>query len=168
MRYVKVKQEQDMKKSICTILLAVALIGGCSFSAKAANNIGDFSRHKGVIGRIGAGIPANAEIGLGYQFNWLFALTAEAYSFSGLTSIGGAVDARWYVTPEDFTPYADLKVGYALLGTNMEYQNCYGAFSAVTAGLSWRWFDLGAGITYDPFHKVEFTASLTWTFNFCR
>ena len=157
-----------MKHISLKIMIAASLLVACSFSAMADNSIGGFSRSKGAIGRIGAGAPANLEIGLGYQFNEHFALTAGALSFSGLTAVTGVVDARWYMLNETFTPYADARIGAGILGKNMENQNCLGPIGSITAGLSWRRFDIGAGVICDPFHKVEFISSLTWTCNFGR
>lgn len=163
----KKQNVNDMNKTFLRFMLATILIAGTSYSSMAANGIG-FSRDKGTIGRIGVGAPTNFEIGVGYQFNKYFALTAEALTFSGLTSIAGVVDARWYMTKEVLTPYADAKLGFGLLGETLEYENYFGPVGSVTAGISWRRFDLGAGIIYDPFHKLGFTSSLTWTYNFRR
>ncbi len=157
-----------MKHTLLNIMTAASLFVACSFSAAADNGAGEFSRSKGTIGRIGVGAPANFEIGLGYQFNKYFSLTAEALSYSGLTSVAGVVDARWYMLDKTLTPYADARIGAGLLGKNVENQNCFGPVGSVTAGLSWRRFDIGAGVICDPFHKVEFTSSLTWTYNFGR
>ncbi|MCQ2188023.1 MAG: hypothetical protein MJY73_06715 [Bacteroidales bacterium] len=157
-----------MKHISLKIMIAASILVACSFSAMAGNGVGNFSRSKGTIGRIGVGAPANFEIGLGYQFNRYFSLTAEALSFSGLTAVAGVVDARWYMLDKTLTPFADAKIGAGILGKDIDNQNCFGPIGSITAGLSWRRFDIGAGIICDPFHKVEFTSSLTWTYNFGR
>lgn len=150
------------------IIVAATLLVACSVSAMAGNGIGDFSRNKGTIGRIGVGAPANFEIGLGYQFNKYFSLIAEAISFSELTAVSGVVDARWYMLNESLTPYADAKIGAGVLGKDIDNKNCFGPIGSIMAGLSWRRFDIGAGVIYDPFHKIEFISGLTWTCNFGR
>lgn len=88
--------------------------------------------------------------------------------FSGLTSMAGVLDARSHILDQPFTPFVDIKLGYGVLGKDIDNANCYGIVFAPTAGLSWRRFDLGAGIIYDPFHKTCFMANLSWTFNFQR
>lgn len=151
-------------KKIVTIMAAAMLLLG-SFSAQAADG---FTRGKGVTARIGVGAPASLELGLGYQFCPQFSLTAEAYSFSGLTAAAGVLDARYYVLDQAFTPFVDVRAGYGIMGKDMSYRDCYDYLGSVSAGISWRRFDLGAGVIYDPFHKLSVTANLSWTIRFGR
>lgn len=136
-----------------------------SHHTNAANGDG-FSREKGIITRIGAGAPANFDLGAGYRFNPHFALAIEAYSYSGLTTFTGVMDARYHILDSSFTPFVATKLGYGKLGMTMEYRTYYDLLGSLTAGISWRGFDLGAGIIYDSFHKMEFTANISWTYCF--
>lgn len=146
-------------------VLVVLLMAVSAYSANAADGDG-FSRGKGVIARIGAGAPANFDLGAGYRFNSHFALAVEAYSYSGLTTFTGVMDARYHILDNALTPFVATKIGYGELGITMEYATYKDILGSLTAGLSWRGFDLGAGIIYDSFHKVEFTANLSWTYCF--
>ena len=147
--------------SVLTVLLALV----ASHSASAASGDG-FSRGKGVLVRVGAGAPINLNLGAGYRFGPHFALAAEAYSYSGLTALTGAIDARYHILDNSFTPFAAAKLGYGSLGEDYDYKNVNDFIGSLTAGVSWRGFDLGAGIIYDPFHKLGFTANLSWTYCF--
>lgn len=151
-----------MKKIFVTI---IALIGvfSTAVSAQAANG-NDFSRNTGLILRAGVG-PDNFDLGAGVQLNPHFAVTAEAFSFSGLTSINAVADVRYYVLDKTITPFVDVKAGYGMLGKTIEYRGYYGMVTSATAGISLRRFDLGAGVTYDEFHKAGFIANLSWTLN---
>ena len=146
-------------------VLAMLLMIVTSHPVHAANGDG-FVRKEGVIARIGAGTPANFDLGVGYRFSPHFALAAEAYSYSGLTTITGVIDGRYHILDNAFTPFVDAKIGYGSLGKTAEYMNYKDILGSLTAGLSWRGFDLGAGIVYDSFHKLEFTANLSWTYCF--
>lgn len=150
-----------MKRILFLAIVAAAILLGCTVSAMAAERT-DYSRGKGALVRIGAGAPANAEFGFGYQLNPHCSLAAEAYSFWGLTTFTGALDARYYFMDQAFTPFVGAKAGYGLLGKTMSYRDCYDFMGTALAGLSWRGLDLGAGVIYDPFHGAQFTASLNW------
>ena len=152
-----------MKKLLLKTLFVAALMTACTFCAEGGDG---FSRGRGTIARIGAGVPANFEAGIGYRFCPQFELAAEAFSYSGLTAITAALDARYHILDRSFTPFVDTKIGYGTLGVNIENQNYNNCFGSITAGLSWRRFDLGAGVVFDPFHKVEFISALSWTFCF--
>ena len=65
---------------------------------------------------------------------------------------------------DGFTPFVATRIGYGTLGKTLEYSNYKDNLGSIIAGLSWRRFDVGAGIIYDSFHKTEFTANLSWTF----
>lgn len=146
------------------VLAALAIV---TFSLPAAAADGDgFTRGNGVIARIGAGAPANLNLGAGYRFNSHFALAMEAFSYSGLTTLAGAVDARYHVLDNALTPFISAKIGYGSLGKTLEYKDYKDLLYAWTAGISWRGFDLGAGIIYDSFHQLGFTANLSWTYCF--
>ena len=142
-----------MRNLLCKLALAAALLAAGPFSAMASNGIG-FSRSHGVIGRAGAGTPANFDAGFGYQFCPHFGLTAGVMGFSGLTSMAGVLDARSHILDQPFTPFVDIKLGYGVLGKDIDNANCYGIVFAPTAGLSWRRFDLGVGATYDAFNQL--------------
>lgn len=152
-----------MKKILLKTMFVAVMMTACTFSAKGGDG---FSRGHGVIARIGAGVPANFEAGIGYRFCPQFELAAEAFSYSGLTAMTGALDARCHILDRSFTPYVDAKIGYGTLGVDIENQNYNNFHGSITAGLSWRRFDLGAGAVFDPFHKVEFISALSWTFCF--
>lgn len=159
-----------MKNSVFKIPDLVAVLAALmmivfSNSANAADSDG-FSRGSGVITRIGAGALENIDLGVGYRFNPHFALAIEAYSYYGLTTFTGVVDARYHILDNAFTPFVATKIGYGKLGMTVEYWTYRNVLGSLTAGLSWRGFDLGAGIIYEPFHKIEFTANLSWTYCF--
>ena len=149
------------------LLVAVLLLVAASLSANANENT-EFVREKGVIARIGAGAPANFNVGLGYRFCPHFELAAEVFSYSGLTTITGVLDARYHILDRPLTPFVAAKAGYGVLGTTLEYQNYSNLLGVLTAGMSWKGFDLGAGLVYDPFHRFGFTANLSWTYRFGR
>ncbi|MCQ2162697.1 MAG: hypothetical protein MJY86_05415 [Bacteroidales bacterium] len=154
----------DRKTGVMSVLAALLMFVS-TYPANAANGDG-FSRGKGVIARIGAGTPANFDLGAGYRFNPHFALAMEAYSYSGLTTFAGVMDARYHILDSAFTPFVATKIGYGELGMTIEYGTYQDILGSLTAGLSWRGFDLGAGIIYDSFHKMGFTANLSWTYCF--
>lgn len=149
-----------MKKIITIIVVILATV--CM--AAASNK--DYQRRQGVIARVGIEDPAGFNVGVGYQFNPHFALTAEAYSFSGLTSMSGSVDARYYFLDRTFTPYVNAKAGYGILGKNLENQNDNGFIGIAGAGLSWKGFDFGVGGMYDRFHKIGCSVNVSWTLHF--
>lgn len=151
-----------MKSGRIAVLIAL-LAMFASHSAIAANADG-FSRDKGFIVRVGAGAPANFNVGAGFRFNPHLTLTGEVFSYSGLTTLTGVIDARYYVLDNGFTPFVATRIGYGTLGKTLEYSNYKDNLGSIIAGLSWRRFDVGAGIIYDSFHKTEFTANLSWTF----
>ena len=153
------------RKTGAMSVLAALLMIVPAYSANAADGDG-FRRGKGVIARIGAGAPANFDLGAGYRFNPHFALAIETYSYSGLTTFTGVMDARYHILDNAFTPFVATKIGYGKLGMTMDYWTYKDFLGSLTAGLSWRGFDLGAGILYDSFHKMEFTANLSWTYCF--
>lgn len=157
----------SVKKSIVLSALTALFMVVPSHSVNAADSDG-FSRDKGMIVRIGAGIPSNFNMGAGYRFCPHFSVDAELFSYSGLTTFTGAVDARYYILDKSLTPFIAAKIGYGTLGKTMEYSTYRNALGSLTAGISWRRFDLGAGIIYDPFHRVEFTANLSFTYCFKR
>ena len=157
----------NFNKSVALSVLALFVMITPSHSANVAKSEG-FSREKGIIVRVGAGAPANFNIGAGYRFNPHFSLVGEAFSYSGLTAFTGAIDARYYILDKSLTPFVAAEIGYGTLGMTMENSAYRNALGSLTAGLSWRGFDLGAGIIYDPFHKMEFTANLSWTYCFKR
>lgn len=152
-----------MKK--ITKILITALVLAVSFPANAADG-GEFTRGNGIIARIGAGVPSNFNIGAGYRFNPHFALAAEAYSYSGLTALTGVIDARYHILDNVITPFAAAKIGYGTLGMTIENNSYKDVLGSLTAGLSWRGFDLGAGVIYDTYHKTEFTVNISWTYCF--
>lgn len=141
---------------------SLAILAMATFPAKAEGP-DTFSRGSGVTARIGAGAPANFNLGLGYQFGPHLSLTGEAFSYSGLTTMTGTVDARYYVYDRCFTPFLEVRAGYGVLGTTYENKKYCDALGSMSAGLSWRRFDLGAGVIFDSFHKAEFTAGISWT-----
>ena len=153
------------RKSVSLSVLIVLLAIVIPYSSYAANGDG-YSREKGVIVRLGAGAPLNLDLGAGYRFNPHFALAVEACSYSGLTTLTGVLDARYHILDKDFTPFVAARIGYGSLGKTVKYQNYYNALGSLTAGLSWRGFDLGAGVIYDPFHRFQFTANISWTYCF--
>lgn len=159
------KENSFRRKAAALSMLAALMMIVAAPSAHAANGNG-FSREKGVIARVGAGAPANFNLGVGYRFNPHFALTMEAYSYSGLTAITGAIDARYYLLKNAITPFVSAKIGYGALGMTAECMKYKDVMSSMTTGLSWRRFDLGAGIIHDPFHKLEYTANLSWAYCF--
>ena len=157
----------NFNKSMALSVLALFVMITPSHSANVAKSEG-FSREKGIIVRVGAGAPANFNIGAGYRFNPHFSIAGEVFSYSGLTTVTGVADARYYILDKNMTPFVAAKIGYGTLGRTIENTAYRNALGSLTAGLSWRGFDLGAGIIYDPFHKMEFTANLSWTYCFKR
>ena len=146
-------------------LLSVALLAVLAFPSIAADKDGR-TKAGGVTVRIGAGAPANFNIGAGYQFSPHFSLTAEVFSYSGLTAFTGALDARYYFSDKEVSPFLAAKAGYGTLGTTYELQNYNGMSGTLMAGARWHRFDLGAGCVCDSFHKMEFIANLSWTYCF--
>lgn len=146
------------------ITIAAALLVTAFTLASAQDN--DYQRSQGFITRVGIEDPAGFILGAGYQFSPHFALAAEAYSFSGLTSMSGALDARYYILDKTWTPYVGVKGGYGVLGTDFENQKVFGAIGTATAGVSYKGFDLGVGAIYDNFHKGEYGVSFSWTLHF--
>lgn len=151
--------------SIALSVLTVLFMVIPSHSASAAGSDG-YVREKGMTVRVGAGAPSNSYIGAGYRFGPHFSIAAEAFSYSGLTTITGVVDARYHILDNVFSPFVAARIGYGKLGMTMEYRPCRNALGSLTAGLGWRGFDLGAGIIYDPFHKLQFISDISWTYCF--
>lgn len=150
-------------KSIALSVMAVLCMAIPSHPASAAN-AGGFSRENGVIARIGTGgYLENLDIGVGYRFNPHFTLAMEAYSYFGITTFTGVIDARYHILDKPFSPFVAAKAGYGKLGMTIEYWTYRNVLGSLTAGLGWRGFDLGAGIIYDPFHKMQFTTNISWT-----
>ena len=158
----KTRQKQLSLTMKQRFLLTAVILAVFAFPSGAAEP-GDNYRGQGMIARIGIGAPANVEIGIGYQFCPNFALTAEAFSYSGMTAMTGALDARYYMTEKQCSPFLGARLGYGTLGKSVDNQNFNDMFESVTAGISWHRFDLGAGIIYDSFHKAQFIAGLSWT-----
>lgn len=147
--------------------IALAVTAAFAFSAGAAD-FKDYSRYRGLFSEVSIGVPASFEIGAGYQFNTHFAMTAEAFSYSGLTAMTGAVSSKYYMYDRVFTPYAQAKLGYGTLGVDYENMEYNDMFCSVSIGLSWCSFDLGAGFVLDSFHRVGFNTSLSWIYRFGR
>ena len=101
--------------------------------------------------RIGGGVPANINAGIGYRFAPQFSLTAELKTYSGLTSIVGGIDARFYFTKKNLTPFIVLNADYGCLGKTLDYRDYWADSYSFMLGLSWRRFDLGLGVSYDTF-----------------
>lgn len=152
-------------KSMALSVLALFFMVIPSHHANAANGDG-FSREKGIIIRIGAGAPANFNIGAGYRFNPHFSIVGELFSYSGLTTFTGVADARYHILDKSMTPFVAAKIGYGTLGMTIENSSYRNGMASLIAGYSWRGFDLGAGIIYDPFHKMQFTTNISWTYCF--
>lgn len=153
------------KKLSALAVLMSLVMAICTVSSSAADEI---SRRNGVIARIGAGAPGNLEIGAGYRFNQHFSIAGEVFSYSGLTTVAGVADARYYILDKNMTPFVAAKIGYGTLGRTIENTAYRNGLASLMAGLSWHGFDLGAGIIYDPFHNMGFTADLSWTYYFKR
>jgi|GEM_PF-4866084 hypothetical protein len=122
------------------------------------------AQNSGAYIRVGAGYYADINVGAGYMFRNGLSLGAEATTWSMFCGIGGALDARYRFTPKDFSPFVDVKLGYGLLGVDYEYENYYNCFTSAMAGISWRRWDLGAGIAYDRFYKSYPVVNLSYTF----
>ena len=104
--------------------------------------------------RIGGGVPANINAGIGYRFAPQFSLTAELKTYSGLTSIVGGIDARFYFTKKNLTPFIALNADYGCLGKTLDYRDYWADSYSFMLGLSWRRFDLGLGVSYDTFSHL--------------
>lgn len=119
---------------------------------------------QGAYGRVSLGHNNIVGIGAGYRFSEHFSLGIEADGWSDFCGIAGGVDARYHFSDWKVRPFADLMAGYGYLGENYNCQKCYGFVTRAMAGAGWKWLDLGAGITIDPFYKTQFVATLSFTF----
>lgn len=136
----------------------------CVFAALVAISINLSAQNSGPYIRVGAGYYADINIGAGYLFPSGLSIGAEATTWSQFCGIGGDVDARYRLTNKDFSPIVDIKAGYGLLGKTIENQNYWDFFTSAMAGLSWRHWDLGAGIAYDKYYKAYPVVNLSYTF----
>ena len=102
-------------------------------------------------GRISAGYNNTLSVGVGWRFSDNFTLGAEANGWSSLCGVVGGLDARYYFSNRSVKPFADIMIGYGLLGLTYDCQNYYAFAYRAMAGISWRRFDLGA----EPLRRGE-------------
>lgn len=141
---------EDMKK----IIVALALLMACSMSFA-----------KGPFGRISAGYNNSIGLGAGINISDKVALAAELDTWTGFTGFLGGLDARFYFTDNKVKPFFDTFVGYGYLGKSYENEKCFDSAVRSMIGVNWRHLDLGGGITYDSFNKLEAVATLSFNFS---
>lgn len=117
-------------------------------------------------GRISAGYNNTISIGAGWRFSDNLTVGAEANGWSMLCGVVGGLDARYYFSDWSVKPFADVMVGYGLLGVTYDLQNYYDFAYRAMAGINWRRFDLGAGVTYDSFYQGWPVVTLSYTIPF--
>ena len=120
----------------------------------------------GPYGRISAGYNNTLSIGVGWSVSDNFTVGAEANAWSLLCGVVGGLDARYYFSNWCVKPFADVMIGYGLLGVTYDRQNFYDFAFRAMAGISWRRFDLGAGVTYDNFYQCWPAVTLSYTLPF--
>lgn len=117
-------------------------------------------------GRISAGYNNTLSIGVGCCFSENFTLGAEVNGWSLMCGVVGGLDARYYFSNWSVKPYADVMLGYGLLGMTYDCENYYDFAYRAMAGINWRRFDLGVGLTYDNFYQRWPVVTLSYTFPF--
>lgn len=114
--------------------------------------------------RVGAGYYADVNVGAGYTFPFRLSVGGEVTTWSMFCGVGAMADVRYRFLDNQFSPFADVKLGYGLLGKNYECENLYGFMFSTMGGLSWRCLDIGLGIGVDDFYKVSPIANISYTF----
>lgn len=119
-------------------------------------------------GRISAGYYNTFGVAAGYSFSDNFSLGVEASAWSDFCGLIGGVDARYRFSDWTVKPFADVMVGYGMLGKTLEYEDYYDFAFRAMPGVSWKRFDLGVGVAYDSFYKLYPVATLSFNFSFCK
>lgn len=129
-----------------------------------AQKLKEFEFQSGLYIRVGAGYFADVNVGAGYTFPFRLSVGAEVTTWSMFCGIGGMVDVRYRFIDNQFSPFADVKLGYGLLGKTYENENFNGFMFSTMGGLSWRWLDIGLGIGVDGFYSIFPMANISYTF----
>lgn len=113
--------------------------------------------------RVGAGFPDNINVGVGYDITGNLSLGIEATSVNALGGYAGAFDLRYHLGESTIRPFVDMTVGYGVLGRTIDYKNHFDLVSSVSAGVGYRRFDFGIGLTYDSWNDVMPLVSISYT-----
>lgn len=142
-------------------ILCLCLFSAVSSASARMSSV--YSRGSGYGVRAEITVPDGANVALVRQLSPRVVLGVEAAVISQMSGWAAMADARYYFQDKAFTPFADLRAGYGLIGKTIDDKDVYGLTGGATVGLSWRRLDLGFGVTYDEWSKVKPAISLSYT-----
>ena len=119
-------------------------------------------------GSVGIGYYNTLSIGAGYNFSDRMSVGIEVDGWSEFCGLIGGVDARYRFSDWNVKPFVDVMAGYGLLGVTYENKNYYNYACRAMTGISWKGFELGAGVAYDTYNKAWPVAMLTYSFSFAK